>query len=180
VTSAPRPIGLSVGLGVDTHRFVDEPSPERPLWLGGVCFPGERGLLGHSDGDAVCHAIADALLGASGAGDLGSVFPDDAPVWEGVSGLALLQVSVERAASLGWRPASADCSVVAEQPRLAPLRLSIEASLARVLACPVRVTGRRAEGLGAIGRVEGLLAVAVVLAARVEAEPVPGGQGERA
>lgn len=161
--------GLAVGLGVDTHRFAGLDDPERPLWLGGVHFPSEPGLVGHSDGDAICHAIADAILGASGSGDLGSVFPDTEAVWAGASGVALLEASLERAASAGWRPVSADCSVVTERPRIASQRQAMESLLAGVLACPVRVTGRRAEGLGAIGRVEGLMAVAVVLAVREDA-----------
>jgi 2-C-methyl-D-erythritol 2,4-cyclodiphosphate synthase len=168
VNDASRP-GLAVGLGVDTHRFAGLDDPSRPLWLGGIHFPGETGLIGHSDGDAICHAIADAILGASGTGDLGSIFPDTEPEWAGAPGVALIEASLERAASAGWHPVSVDCSVVTERPRIASARGSMESLLAGVLGCPVRVTGRRAEGLGAIGRVEGLMAVAVVLALREDA-----------
>lgn len=178
--TGPAALGLAVGLGIDTHRFAGPDDPERPLWLGGIHFPSERGLVGHSDGDAICHALADAILGASGTGDLGAVFPDTDPTWAGASGVALLQASLQRAGAAGWRPVSADCSLVTERPRIAPKRSAMESVLAGVLACPVRVTGRRAEGLGAIGRVEGLMAVAVVLAVRAggpSARTVEGGAG---
>jgi len=155
---------LRIGQGYDVHAFSDDPA--RPLVLGGVVFEGERGLSGHSDADVVAHAVADAVLGAAGLGDLGRHFPDTDPAWAGADSLDLLAEVVRRAAAAGWRPANADCTVVLERPRLAPRRDDMEARLAAVLAAPVNVKAARAEGLGALGRGEGIACSAVVLVGR--------------
>ena len=158
---SPRGAGVRVGQGYDVHAFSDDPG--RRLVLGGVVFDGERGLRGHSDADVVAHAVADAVLGAAGLGDLGGHFPDTDPAWAGADSIVLLAEVVRRAAAAGWRPSSADCTVVAERPRLAPRREEMEACLGAVLAAPVNVKAARAEGLGALGRGDGIACSAVVV-----------------
>jgi 2-C-methyl-D-erythritol 2,4-cyclodiphosphate synthase len=156
---------LRVGNGFDVHAFVapDDQTADRALVLGGVTFEGEPGLVGHSDADVVAHACAEALLGAAGAGDLGSHFPDTDPQWAGADSLRLLAVVVEALAADGWRPVNVDCSVVAERPKLAPARDLIQARLSEVVGAPVSVKGRRAESLGALGRAEGIACWATAL-----------------
>ncbi|MEX2627931.1 MAG: 2-C-methyl-D-erythritol 2,4-cyclodiphosphate synthase [Ilumatobacteraceae bacterium] len=152
---------LRVGHGFDVHRFSDD--PHRRLVLGGVGFEGERGLVGHSDADAVAHAVADALLGAAGLGDIGQQFPDTDPLHADADSMVLLARVVEMIVADGWVVANVDCSVVCERPKLAPRRAEMCQRLTAVVGAPVTVTGRRAEGLGAIGRVEGLACFAVGL-----------------
>lgn len=156
---------LRVGQGVDVHRFSDR--PEQPLVLGGVTITGEgaRGLEGHSDADAVAHALADAVLGGAGLGDLGRHAPDTDPAWRGADSLVILGRMVELAGAAGWVPVNADCTVVAEQPKLAPFVDRMGERLAAVLGAPVNVKATRAEGLGALGRTEGIACTAVVLLA---------------
>jgi 2-C-methyl-D-erythritol 2,4-cyclodiphosphate synthase len=158
---------LRVGQGIDVHRFSDDSS--RPLVLGGVTIAedGVRGLIGHSDADAVAHAIADAVLGAAGLGDLGRHAPDDDEAWAGFDSVELLARMVGLARAAGWEPINADCTVVAEQPRLAPYVGTMAANLAGALGAPVNVKATRAEGLGALGRAEGIGCTAVVLMAAV-------------
>jgi 2-C-methyl-D-erythritol 2,4-cyclodiphosphate synthase len=157
---------LRIGQGVDVHRFSGDPS--RPLILGGVLITGEgaRGLDGHSDADAVSHAIADAVLGASGLGDLGRHVPDDDPRWKDADSVELLSRMLELARIAGWSPVNADCTVIAERPRLAPFVGAMSEKLCGVLGGPVNVKATRAEGLGALGRAEGIACTAVVLMAR--------------
>jgi 2-C-methyl-D-erythritol 2,4-cyclodiphosphate synthase len=164
---SPGPAGLRIGQGVDVHRFSDD--RERPLVLGGVLITGEgaRGLVGHSDADAVSHAIADAVLGASGLGDLGRHAPDTDPAWRGADSLALLAAMVDLARAAGWTPVNADCTVIAERPKLAPFVDAMSERLTTVLGGPVNVKATRAEGLGALGRAEGIACTAVVLMAGV-------------
>lgn len=152
---------LRVGVGFDIHPFADD--PERPLILAGVTFPGERGLAGHSDADVVAHAVADAILGASGLGDLGLHFPDSDAAWRGAAGDRLLAETVRLAAADGWRIVNVDCSVVLEAPRLAPHRAAMADRLAAIVGGPVSVKAKRAEGLGALGRHEGIACFAVTL-----------------
>ena len=131
--------------------------------LGGVTVPGAPGLAGHSDADVVAHALGDALLGACGLGDLGRHFPDTDPRWAGADSLALLGAVV---GLLGpARVVNADCTVVCEHPRLAEYLPAMERSLGEVLSAPVSVKATRGEGLGAIGRGEGIACLAVVLVA---------------
>ncbi|HEX5365074.1 MAG TPA: 2-C-methyl-D-erythritol 2,4-cyclodiphosphate synthase [Acidimicrobiales bacterium] len=155
---------LRIGQGFDVHRFSDEVG--RPLLLGGVAFPGERGLAGHSDADVVAHALADALLGAAGLGDIGLRFPDTDPAWAGADSIALLEAVAGEVRAGGWVAQNADCTVVLEAPKLAPRRTAMCARLSAALGAPVTVKGKRAEGLGALGRSEGIACLAVALLAR--------------
>jgi len=157
------PLGLRIGQGLDVHRFSDDRG--RPLVLGGVVVTEEGvcGLEGHSDGDAVAHAVCDAVLGAAGLGDLGHHAPDTDPVFEGADSVGLLARVVALAREAGWSPVNADCTVVAERPRLAPYVATMAERLGAVLGAPVNVKATRAEGLGALGRAEGIACVAVVL-----------------
>ena len=152
---------MRVGLGFDVHPFSDDPT--RRLVLGGVHLPGERGLAGHSDADVVAHAIAEALLGAGGLGDLGQHFPDTDPAWAGADSLAILAGVVDLLAGAGWSVGNVDCTVVLEAPKLAPHRAQMVANLAGVVGAAVSVKATRAEGLGAIGRGEGVACWAVAL-----------------
>jgi len=155
---------IRVGHGFDIHRFTESVDFERPLILGGVEFPGERGLVGHSDSDVVAHAVADALLGAAALGDIGEHFSDTDPKWKNADSLMLLKQVAQMVNSAGYDIGNADCSVVCEQPKLAPQRLLMQHRLSDAVGAPVTVKGRRAEGLGALGRNEGIAcwAVAVV------------------
>ncbi len=155
---------MRVGHGFDTHRFSDD--PDRPLILGGVRFEGAPGLVGHSDGDAVAHAVTDALLSAAGLGDIGVLFPDTDDKWAGADSLGLLADAVARLGDAGWRVVNADCTVVAESPRIAPRRDQMQARLSDVVGAPVTVKGKRAEAMGALGRGEGLACWAVALIER--------------
>jgi 2-C-methyl-D-erythritol 2,4-cyclodiphosphate synthase len=148
-----------VGQGFDIHPFSSDPA--RPLLLGGVQVEG-RGLAGHSDADVVCHAVADALLGASGMGDLGSMFPDTDERWRGADSTALLREVVSRVTA-HWQVMNVDCTVVAEAPRLAPYLALMEPRLGAVVGAPVSVKAKRGEGLGALGRQEGIACLAVAL-----------------
>jgi 2-C-methyl-D-erythritol 2,4-cyclodiphosphate synthase len=152
--------GLRVGQGFDIHRFADD---DRPLVLAGVRFAGERGLLGHSDADAVAHAVSDALLGAAALGDIGEHFPDTDPQWQGADSMAILRAVVAMVKARGWNVVNVDVNVICERPRIAPLRAEMQANLSEAVGAPASVKGRRAEGLGAIGRVEGLACIAVAL-----------------
>ena len=158
---------MRIGHGIDVHRFSDD--PDRPLVLGGVVIEGARGLGGHSDADAVCHALADAVLGAVGLGDLGRHFPDTDPVWEDADSTGLLAQVVALAAEQGYAALNADCTVVADTPRLAPYTDAMTARLSEVLGAPVSVKASRAEGLGALGRAEGIACLATVLMGPVSA-----------
>ncbi|MCU1449387.1 MAG: ispF [Acidimicrobiales bacterium] len=154
-------MAVRVGMGFDVHAFSDDPS--RPLVLGGVELAGERGLDGHSDADVVAHAVADALLGAAGLGDLGELFPDTEQAWRGADSLELLARVVADAAAAGWRPANVDCTVALELPRLSPHRRAMQERLTAVVGAPVTVKATRPEGLGALGRGEGVACWAVAL-----------------
>ena len=149
-----------VGQGFDIHRFSDDVT--RSLVLGGVPFGGP-GLDGHSDADVVAHAAADALLGAAGLGDIGEHFPDTDPRWKGADSLMLLAHVGELVREAGWAIGNVDCSVVCETPKLAPHRAAMQANLSRAGGAPVSVKGRRAEGLGALGRREGIACWAVAV-----------------
>ena len=153
---------IRVGNGFDIHKFEDTPSG-RVLVLGGVTFPGERALVGHSDADVIAHAIADALLGASGLGDIGMHYPDTDPKWKGVDSLQLLADVVNKVRSEGWIIGNVDCSVVCESPKIAPHRDAMITALSKVVGSPVSVKGRRSEQLGAIGRGEGIMCFASAL-----------------
>ena len=153
-----------VGQGFDVHPWSDEPG--RALVLGGVVVPGERGLAGHSDADVVAHAVADALLGAAGLGDIGTHFPDTDSRWRGADSLTLLGHVVGLVQAEGWSVGNVDTTVVLEAPKLAPHRAAMEERLAAAVGAAVSVKAKRAEGLGALGRGEGVACFAVVLLVR--------------
>jgi 2-C-methyl-D-erythritol 2,4-cyclodiphosphate synthase len=159
---------LRVGQGFDVHRFSDDPA--RPLVLGGIELAGAAGLVGHSDADVLSHALADAMLGAAGLGDLGEHFPDDAPEWAGANSIGLLTKVTEMVAAKGMKVVNADCTVVCERPRLAAHTADMGSNLTAVVGAPVSVKAKRAEGLGALGRVEGIACLTVVLLNSSEGE----------
>jgi 2-C-methyl-D-erythritol 2,4-cyclodiphosphate synthase len=144
------------GIGIDTHRFADG----RPLILGGVEIPAERGLAGFSDADVLTHAIIDALLGAAGLGDIGGLFPDTDELWRDADSMALLRDVLARVAEEGWEVEHVDTTVVLERPKLAPHRDAIRESLASVLGS-VNVKFTTGEKMGFVGREEGAAALAV-------------------
>ncbi len=158
---------LRIGQGYDVHRLV----PGRRLVLGGEEIPFALGLDGHSDADVLLHALGDALLGAASLGDLGSHFPPDDERWRDASSLDLLARIVALVRERGFRVVNCDLTLVAEAPKLAPHRARIVERIARLLAIPVDRVGLKAttnEGLGAIGRGEGMAALAVVLLASLK------------
>ncbi|MGI8710272.1 MAG: 2-C-methyl-D-erythritol 2,4-cyclodiphosphate synthase [Acidimicrobiales bacterium] len=155
---------VRIGQGFDVHPFVEDVA--RPLVLGGVSFPSDRALLGHSDADVVAHACADALLGAAGLGDIGTSFPDTDPAWAGADSIALLADVAVRVRDAGWVPGNVDASVVTDEPKLAPLRDEMQRRLSAAVGAPVSVKGRRPEGLGALGRGEGVACWAVAVVTR--------------
>ena len=157
-------MSVRVGLGFDVHRFSDDPG--RPLVLGGVHVTGERGLAGHSDADVIAHAVADALLGAAGLGDLGGRFPDTDPEWAGADSVSLLARVVDDLRSAGWHALNVDCAVLLEAPRLAPHREQMQRRMGDVVGADVTVKAKRPEGLGALGRAEGVACWAVALVER--------------
>jgi 2-C-methyl-D-erythritol 2,4-cyclodiphosphate synthase len=134
--------------------------------LGGVTFGGAPGLRGHSDADVVAHAVTDALLGAAGLGDIGSHFPDTDPTWAGVDSLELLRQALSAVRKAGWTPVNVDCTVITESPKLAPRRPEMEEKLSAAVGAAVSVKAKRAEGLGALGRAEGIACFAVALVER--------------
>jgi 2-C-methyl-D-erythritol 2,4-cyclodiphosphate synthase len=156
---------LRIGLGLDLHRVGDR-DDGGDLVLGGVHFPSEPTLVGHSDADAVAHAIADAMLGAAGLGDLGAHFPDTDPIWRGADSLAILRGCRDLVAADGWRLVNADCTVLCERPKIAPVRLAMIANLTAAAGGPVHVKATRPEGIGAFGRMEGIACHAIALLER--------------
>jgi len=157
------PTGLRTGVGVDAHRL----EPGVPLMLGGVAWPGEpAGLAGHSDGDAVCHAIVDALLSAGGLGDIGAVFGVDDPALQGASGGRFLQETAALLAREGWTIRSVAVEVVGDRPRIGPRRAEIESVLTGLLGAPVAVAATTTDGLGLTGEGKGIGAIATALLER--------------
>jgi 2-C-methyl-D-erythritol 2,4-cyclodiphosphate synthase len=153
---------MRVGLGYDSHPF----DPGRPLRLGGVTVPGHAGLGGHSDGDAVLHAVVDAILGAVGMGSIGDLFPDTDPELAGADSLPMLAEAVRRVEGENYQVVNVDVTVVSESPRIAPHAGAMAACMASVLHVPasaVNVRGKTNEGMGWIGRGEGLAVLAVAL-----------------
>ncbi|HET7583807.1 MAG TPA: 2-C-methyl-D-erythritol 2,4-cyclodiphosphate synthase [Gemmatimonadaceae bacterium] len=149
------------GIGYDSHRFSDAGGSLR---LAGVEIPYSRALVGHSDGDAVAHAVTDAVLGAAGEGDIGAMFPDTDPANAGRDSLEMLRLAVARVAARGWLVTHVDVTVVAEAPRIGPYRAAMCAALANALQVTggaVNVKGKSNEGMGWIGRGEGIACIAV-------------------
>jgi len=163
-------VGTRVGIGYDSHRF----DKSRTLILGGLTIPESPGLAGHSDGDALCHAITDAILGAAGAGDIGSLFPDDQEENRDRDSVEMLRLAVERVTKSGFLVVQVDATVITEQPRIGPHREAMQMRLASALGIApgdVSVKGKSNEGMGWIGSAEGLACIAVATLAR--------GRGER-
>ncbi|MEJ2313750.1 MAG: 2-C-methyl-D-erythritol 2,4-cyclodiphosphate synthase [Nitrospirota bacterium] len=156
---------MRIGFGYDSHRFAEG----RKLVLGGVEIPHERGLLGHSDGDALTHAVIDALLGAAGLGDIGRHFPDTDPAYKGAVSTELLRSAVELVRAEGYEVAWIDSTVVIEEPMLAPHIESIRRGLAvaRLHSGDISVKAKRNEGMGFVGRREGVAAFAVCLLRKI-------------
>jgi len=157
---------MRVGIGYDSHRFAD--GGDRKLVLGGVEIPHPRGLVGHSDADAVAHALTDAILGAAGLGDIGTMFPPNNPRWKDADSLDLLKRAYLRVVEAGLTFVSADITVITEQPRLTPYIDDMRERLAAALVAgysTVSVKAKTNEGMGWIGRGEGVAVIAVALLA---------------
>lgn len=155
-------MSFRVGSGHDTHRLADG----RPLILGGVRIDHPKGLVGHSDADAVLHAVTDALLGAAGLGDIGDAYPDTDPRWKDADSRLFLAEALVRLNQLGWRVVNLDVTVFAQEPKLGPVKAAIRASLAELLGVPadaVNVKAKTGEKVGHIGRGEAIGCHAVVL-----------------
>jgi len=162
--------GLRVGTGFDVHPFTDG----RALIIGGVIIPHERGLAGHSDADVLSHAICDALLGAAALGDIGRHFPDRDPAFRGISSLELLRRTVAILAAAGWSPLQVDTCILAEAPHIAPHEPAMRSAIAAALDIPAGNVGIKAtttEGLGFVGRREGIAVQAVCLIVRAAGTP---------
>ncbi|MGH7523826.1 MAG: 2-C-methyl-D-erythritol 2,4-cyclodiphosphate synthase [Gemmatimonadales bacterium] len=166
---------MRVGIGFDSHRFASG----RPLVLGGVTIPYPRGLAGHSDADAVAHALADAALGAVNLGDIGRMFPDTDPAWRDADSIGLLAMVHRRVQDEGWTLHQADVTVIAEAPRLAAHVAEMQQRLAVAFgidAAAISIKAKTNEGMGFIGRAEGIAVIAVVtLVPGLEVEPVTEG-----
>lgn len=158
-------LNIRIGSGFDVHRLVEG----RKCIICGVDIPHTRGLLGHSDADVALHALSDALLGAAALGDIGHLFPDTAPEWEGADSRRLLRLVVEALAREGWAPGNVDLTVIAQEPRMAPYIDQMRANIAADLSLPadaVSVKATTTERLGYTGRGEGIAAQAVALIVR--------------
>lgn len=153
---------MRIGIGFDIHRLVEG----RSLLLGGVKIPSTKGLLGHSDGDVLLHALCDAMLGAVGAGDIGSYFPDSDPKWKGVSSQIFIEKAAELAGRKSLRVENVDAVILAEEPKLGPHRMAIQRSIAQMLRVKddrINVKAKTMEKLGPIGEGEAMAATVVVL-----------------
>lgn len=157
---------IRVGQGFDVHPYDDDPG--RVLVLGGVRFDGERGLQGHSDADVLAHACVDALLGAAGLGDIGTLFPDSDDQWAGTDSVAMLAEAARRVADAGWGVVNLDCTVILDSPKIAPHREAMAQNLAAVVGAPVSIKGKRTEGLA--GLAGGVQCHAVALLQRIRGE----------
>jgi 2-C-methyl-D-erythritol 2,4-cyclodiphosphate synthase len=155
-------MSFRVGIGVDAHAFTEGV----PLVLGGVRFDFPRGLAGHSDGDVITHALIDAVLGAVGLGDIGSLFPSDSSTPQGISSLDLLQDAVAQVREAGYSVVNAGCVLIGEEPRIAARRGELDQTLTDLVGAPVSVRATTTDRLGFTGRGEGLAAQAVALVER--------------
>ena len=156
---------MRIGQGYDAHRYADD---DRDLVLGGVQFLGERGLHGHSDADVVAHAVIDALLGAAGLGDIGMHFPDTDPMFAGADSIELLRRTAMAVRAAGYRPVNVDCTVIADRPRISTRREEMQRILSEAAGVPVTVCGKTTEGIGALGRGEGVVGLAVALVDEID------------
>ena len=149
-----------VGQGFDVHPWSDDGA--KTLVLGGVPFNGHRGLAGHSDADVIAHACTDALLGAAGLGDIGSLFPDSDPTLAGADSIELLRNAVAEVRAAGWQPINVDCTVVLDSPKLLPHRADLEQCLSEAVGAPVTVKAKRTEGIAALADGAQCFAVALI------------------
>ncbi len=156
---------VRVGMGFDVHP--PSADPDRQLVLGGVAFENACGLAGHSDADVIAHAVTDAVLGGAGLGDIGSWFPDTDEAFAGADSIELLRAASLAALDVGWRVVNVDCVVVLDAPKLAPMRARMQERLSDAAGGPVTVKGKRTEGVGSLGRGEGVVAWAVALVERI-------------
>jgi 2-C-methyl-D-erythritol 2,4-cyclodiphosphate synthase len=155
-------LDFRVGIGFDAHQF----TPGRPLILGGVTIPHEKGLLGHSDADALSHAVSDAILGAAGLGDMGQYFPDGDPKWKGADSLVMLKECARLAHAKGWSVGNVDATLVCQKPKLSPYLVSMSQMIGEALEVGsdrVNVKAKTTEGMGFEGREEGISVQASVL-----------------
>jgi 2-C-methyl-D-erythritol 4-phosphate cytidylyltransferase/2-C-methyl-D-erythritol 2,4-cyclodiphosphate synthase len=169
-----KPAGFRTGIGTDVHRFTEDAA--KPLYLGTIIWPGERGLDGHSDGDAVSHAIVDALLSAAGLGDIGSNFGVDRPEFSGANGKVFLEGALELISAAGFRVENVAVQIIGNRPKVAPHRAAVEVALEGILGAPVSLGATTTDGLGFLGNTEGVAAVATALLAKSEAETGPEGR----
>jgi 2-C-methyl-D-erythritol 4-phosphate cytidylyltransferase/2-C-methyl-D-erythritol 2,4-cyclodiphosphate synthase len=163
ITQVP---AMRIGNGYDLHRLVRG----RALILGGVTIPFDKGLLGHSDGDAVCHAVTDAVLGAAGAGDIGRHFPDTDPAWKGANSVDLLRRAAQLVQAAGYAVGNVDVVVIAEQPKLVPFIDAMRANLARAMRCDVSqvaIKGKTNEGVDSMGAGDSIAVHAVALLSKL-------------
>ena len=159
------PSGLRTGIGTDVHALREGVE----MHCAGLCFPDEPvGLAGHSDGDVAAHALCDALLGAAGLGDMGSNYGTREPRWACASGVSFLTETARRLASAGWRPVNAGVQVIGQHPRMTARRAEAERVLSEALGAPVSVSATTTDRLGALGRDEGVAAVATALIVRAQ------------
>ncbi len=157
---------MRTGIGYDSHRF----APGGPMVLGGIQLPAAMHCDGHSDGDAICHAVTDALLGAAALGDIGELFPDTDPANKNKDSLVMLAAAVDRLHAAGWKTSNVDITVIAQQPKIGPHRFAMRERLAAVLGVSIDdvfVKGKTNERMGWIGREEGLAVMAVATIVRV-------------
>lgn len=160
------------GIGVDIHAYASADEPQ-PLWLAGLYWEGERGLAGHSDGDPVAHAAADALFSAAGIGDLGTHFGTDRPEFKGASGATLLSEAARLVRAAGFEIGNIAVQLVGNRPKFAPRRGEAEAALSKAAGAPVSISATTSDGLGFTGKGEGIAAVATAVVV-VVADPGPG------
>ena len=165
---AGKPSGFRTGIGTDVHRFTEDSS--KPLYLGTIVWPGERGLDGHSDGDAVSHAIVDAVLSAAGLGDIGSNFGVDRPEFSGANGKVFIEGALELITAAGFKVENVAVQIIGNRPKVAPNRAAVEAALEAILGAPVSLGATTTDGLGFLGNTEGVAAVATALLAKSEGE----------
>ncbi|WP_336660570.1 2-C-methyl-D-erythritol 2,4-cyclodiphosphate synthase [Leucobacter sp. USHLN153] len=161
---------IRVGTGFDVHAYSPDPTVE--LRLAGIAWPGEPGLSGHSDGDAVCHAVIDALLSAAGLGDIGELVGVDAPETEGAASTGFVRLALERLGGEGWAPVNVSVQMIGVRPRFAPRRVEAQRAMTELVGAPVSIAATTTDGLGFTGRGEGLAVIATALIER--ADPQPG------